>query len=445
MKNYESLSAKELLLELKKAKQDLIKSKKIMDKKDEHIYPIKETPFEIPENWEWAYLSDVSIVQEGPGIRKHQYAESGIQFLTVTNILEGSVDLEKSKKYISINEYKEKYLHYTINKGDIVNASSGATWGKSAIFEGDEKLMLNTSTLRLRFYNDICDNRYLYYLTKSTFFKTILSSHSTGQQDNYGYSHYSIIPIPIPPLKEQKQIVAILDEAFEAIDKAKANIEKNIENAKELANSNAKAIFEKYKSKSKSVKIGDIVALERGHNPPKKVFINQPKEGYVRFYQIRDGASDDYVVYVPDNGKLHKVKEDEILMVAYRHVGRAFRGVNGAFNVALCKITNTSKNILDDDYLFELIPSDFIRGELLKRSERSLIPSMSVTHLAELEIPLPSLTIQKEIMHSIKQFKEATDRMIELYITKLKNIDELKKSILQKAFAGELIENKIEV
>ena len=99
-------SASELFEELKKERKRLISAKVILDKKDNHTYPIVDLPFEIPSNWVWCYLSDISFIQEGPGIRKHQYVTSGIQFLTVTNILEGSVDLKKSEKYISKEQYK---------------------------------------------------------------------------------------------------------------------------------------------------------------------------------------------------------------------------------------------------------------------------------------------------------------------------------------------------
>src|SRR5690554_961201 len=131
--------SKDLIIKLKATKKRLVGSKSILNKKDKHVYPISKPPFRIPSNWEWVYLSDISIIQEGPGIRKHQYQDEGIQFLTVTNILEGSVDLMKSQKYISLKEYEEKYKHFTINKGDIVTACSGASWGKSAIFDKEER------------------------------------------------------------------------------------------------------------------------------------------------------------------------------------------------------------------------------------------------------------------------------------------------------------------
>ena len=169
----------------------------------------EEIPFEIPSTWEWVRLAEVSIIQEGPGIRSFQYKEDGVQLLTVTNILEGSVDLCKSKKHISESEYLEKYQHFQLNNGDIVCACSGGSWGKSAMYEDATgyKIILNTSTLRLRFYGDIAYNDYLYYVTKSHMFKQQLSAQLSGMQPNFGYAHYSKILIPVPPHSEQLRIV----------------------------------------------------------------------------------------------------------------------------------------------------------------------------------------------------------------------------------------------
>jgi restriction endonuclease S subunit len=203
-------SAKTLLNKLKQEKERLIKEKLLINSKEVVFKDNDKMPFTIPSHWLWVRLNEVSIIQEGPGIRKHQYQKQGIQFLTVTNILDGEVDLTKSKKFISQNEYKSKYKHFTINKNDIVSSCSGATWGKTAIFDTDETLILNTSTLRLRFFGDLGDNKYLYYLTKADFFKNQIKIQLSGQQPNFGYSHYSVIAIPLPPLPEQQRIVATI-------------------------------------------------------------------------------------------------------------------------------------------------------------------------------------------------------------------------------------------
>lgn len=191
-------------------------------------------------------------------------------------------------------------------------------------------------------------------------------------------------------------------------------------------------------------KLGDLCKLTRGHNPPKSKFINVPRDGYVRFYQIRDGWADNYVVYVPDSPQLHKVDPDDILMVAYRHIGKVFRGVTGAFNVALCKISNRNDEVLDSDYLFYIIPTEVVQGELMKRSERSLIPSMSVEHLKEIEIPLPPINEQRLIVSILNNAFEVIEKAKANAEQNLKNARELFESYLQNMFEykGESWEEK---
>ncbi len=279
--------------------------------------------------------------------------------------------------------------------------------------------------------------RYLYWWLKSV--SDVIIAEGTGATvQGVKLPFIKSLPLPLPPLPEQERIVGILDEAFDGIAKAKATAEANLQNAPALFQNHLQTVFSQQGEGWTMERLDALTELSRGHNPPKSTFSHIPKNGYVRFYQIRDGASDNYAVYVPDSPKLHKMKKDDIMMVAYRHVGRAFRGVEGAFNVALCKISNARRDLLNDDYLFHLIPSQFVKGELLKRSERSLIPSMSIDHLRELEIPLPPLREQQKIVELITVLSCETQRLESLYQNKLNALDELKKSLLYQAFTGNL-------
>ena len=337
--------------------------------------------------------------------------------------------------FISKEIYDEFSRKYSFpKKGEILISASGTIGrlvrydGKPAYFQdsnivwlsNDEKQVLNDYLYR--FY-EICN-------WKSTKGATISRLYNDNLRQ---------IEIAFPKsLPEQQRIVSILDECFVAIDKAKANAERNLKNAQELFESYLEEVFEQ-KGNSWDVKrFEELCKLTRGHNPPKSKFISQPKNGYIRFYQIRDGWVDDYAVYVPDTPQLHKVAPDEILMVAYRHIGKVFRGVSGAFNVALCKISIKDRNILNEDFLFHMIPTDIVKGQLMKRSERSLIPSMSVEHLKEILIPLPTLKEQQTIVSKLNALSAETKRLEAIYQQKLLNLEELKKSILQKAFNGEL-------
>ena len=225
-----------LLERIRAEKQALIKAGKIKKDKHESVIVTRdkipyeiidgkerciadEVPFELPDSWCWCRLSNVSIIQEGAGIRTYQYRTSGTQILTVTNILEGSVDMKKATKYIATEEYLDKYQHLTLNIGDIVSSCSGASWGKTAIWDYGDTVMLNTSTLRLRFFNDTAYNMYLYWLTKTPLFKNQLIAQLSGMQPNFGYSHYSKVLIPLPPLAEQHRIVAKIEEIMPMIER----------------------------------------------------------------------------------------------------------------------------------------------------------------------------------------------------------------------------------
>ena len=214
-------TASVLKKELQKKKAEWVASGRILKKADSKPFLDSDDLFDIPDSWEWVQLSDVSIIQEGAGIRKWQYRDAGTQILCVTNILEGDIDLEKKKLYISTDEYLEKYRHLTLNKGDIVTSCSGGSWGKIAFFDCEDTMMLNTSTLRMRFFDDLADNNYLYYVCKSPFFKRQLELQLSGMQPNFGYAHYSRILLPLPPLAEQKRIVAKLEEILPLCERLK--------------------------------------------------------------------------------------------------------------------------------------------------------------------------------------------------------------------------------
>lgn len=214
-------TAQELFEVLQEKRKELLSAGKIYKKKPTKPFYSESDldSFAIPETWLWVQLGDVSLIQEGAGIRKWQYRDSGIQILCVTNILDGAIDLTKKELYISEEEYNEKYLHLTLNNGDIVTACSGGSWGKVAIFNSENTIMLNTSTLRMRFWGDICCNKFLYYVCQSQFFKKQLQGQLSGMQPNFGYAHYSRIVIPFPPLAEQKRIVEKIEELLPLVNR----------------------------------------------------------------------------------------------------------------------------------------------------------------------------------------------------------------------------------
>lgn len=431
-----SSTALELVADLRLSKKRLISEKKIIEKKDNHVYPIINSDFDIPNNWVWIFLSDISIIQEGPGIRKYQYEEEGIQFLTVTNILDGSVDLNKSKKFISLQEYNSKYTHFKINKGDIVTACSGASWGKSAIYNDINEIILNTSTLRLRFFDDLGINKYLYYLTKTQYFKSNLNSHSTGQQANFGYSHYSKIPIPLAPLEKQKQIVEILDTAFEALEKAKTNLEKNLKNTKELFDSKLNEIFSQKGEGWEEKTLGDACILQMGQSPKGITYntegigtplINGPVEfGKGPFEKTIKSK------FTSKPTKLCK-ENDLILCVRGSTTGKInIAGFDACIGRGVASI-RFEENQMWLNFFIRLKQKD-----IYKLGTGATFPNVSGATLSNMLFPVPPKIKQDELINTMNLMLEHTNYLEQKYQQKLDNLAELKKSLLQKAFSGEL-------
>ncbi len=215
-----------LLEKIQADKQRLLAKRKVKLRKVSERDDIKKLKYEIPEEWCWCLLKDVAFFQEGPGIRNWQFRQEGIKLLNVSNILKnGSLDFENSDKFISKKEYNEKYKHFLIEDGDLLFASSGGSWGKFSWYKDQGyKVILNTSTIRLKFYSSLFEPNYLYHFLSTFFFKKQMRMQQVGMQPNFGSTHLSRVYIPVPPLNEQKHIVAKVEELMALCDQLEISL-----------------------------------------------------------------------------------------------------------------------------------------------------------------------------------------------------------------------------
>ena len=191
---------------------------------------------EIPEGWVVNKFSRLAFYQEGPGLRNWQFTSEGTRVICVTNITDSGINFDKLGKYISNDEYNEKYRHFTVRKGDLLLSSSGASWGKVAKYDADDLVILNTSTIRI---NKNCEST-----LHTSFIKWILKSQNVEQQlgllmtgscqPNFGPTHLSQLIIPFPVDKnDQKKISLYLDNQVTKINTLIENKQKQIELLKE--------------------------------------------------------------------------------------------------------------------------------------------------------------------------------------------------------------------
>ena len=181
-------------------------------------------------------LSEAYWFQEGPGVRKWQFTDSGIKLLNVGNIeKDGRLNLEKTDRHLSKEEVAQKYSHFLVDKGDLVIASSGISFDddgllrtRGAFVENHQlPLCLNTSTIRFKAVEGISELSFLRFWLDSREFRSQITKLVTGSaQQNFGPSHLKAIRIKLPPIAEQKRIAEILGRTQSLISKRKEAIAK---------------------------------------------------------------------------------------------------------------------------------------------------------------------------------------------------------------------------
>jgi len=170
---------------------------------------------------EWVKFSDYVFFQEGPGIRNWQFTNSGVKLLNVKNIVNGSLKLDNSDKHISRKEFEKKYKHFLVEDGDIILASSGASWGKTAFFNNPGyDVIVNTSNIRLHTKdNKKLGQNFLKLFLETDIFKNQIEKLITGSaQPNFGPSHLKQVKLSLPTLETQKQLVAGMEEQEKIIE-----------------------------------------------------------------------------------------------------------------------------------------------------------------------------------------------------------------------------------
>lgn len=238
-------NATDLLAKIKEEKASLILKRKLKLRKVEEIQATKDMMYNIPETWCWYNFSDVVFFQEGPGIRKWQFRDEGVKLLNVQNIVGDKLVLENTTKHVQLDEFEQKYRHFKVEEGDLLFASSGGSWGKSAWFiDPGYDVMLNTSMIRMCFYGKKWYPNYLKIFVSSGIFIDQMTEQLVGMQPNFGSTHLSRIYIPIPPLEEQKAIVEKVNSLMALCDELEQQIETSQTQIELLMQSCLKEVFE---------------------------------------------------------------------------------------------------------------------------------------------------------------------------------------------------------
>ncbi|MDA9559634.1 restriction endonuclease subunit S [Porticoccaceae bacterium] len=291
------------------------------------------------------------------------------------------------------------------------------------------------------------DQDFLYHLLGSPFVFLQFDSLAAGSTvRNLNIDLVSGVKIPLIPIPEQQRIVAILDQAFADIEKARANAEKNLKNARELFDSYLNQVFSQRGEgwvESELGKLGQITSSKR-------IFKSEYVDAGVPFFrtkeikQLANGKTISTELFISEE-KYNQIKTrfdvpavGDVLITAIGTIGEIYV-VDNAYpfyfkdgNVLWLKQFNTLKPQFLKYALMAFV------SELNRLSRGAAYNALPIQKLKCYVISFPQISEQDEVISKIDAIKDESQKLVGIYSQKIASLEELKKSLLQKAFSGEL-------
>lgn len=328
---------------------------------------------------------------------------------------------------VEIKQYQKRKLQY----GDLIIEKSGGgpkqPVGRAIIFNKQEgEFSFSNFTSALRINKEIVDFRFVHkvllykYLNGET---EKMQSHTIGIR-NLDFKLYKEISIPIPPIKEQEEIVERLDKGFELIDSLKETAKKNLDNAKELFQS----VLREELSPKEGWETKTFPQISENLDSKRiPITKNVRTDGNIPYY----GASGivDYVSDFIFDDKLLLVSEDGANLLARTYpIAFSIEGKTWVNNHAhVLKFNNLTTHKFVELYLNHINLEDFISGMAQ--------PKLNQTMLNKIPIPFPPIKEQEDIVNRLDRIKGYCEELEGNYKRVLELCEELKQGLLREAFS----------
>lgn len=286
---------------------------------------------------------------------------------------------------------------------------------------------------------DDIDPKYLYYALQSI------------KLDDLGYArHFRLLKestISYPEsLDEQKRIARKLDEAFEKIDRAKANTEKNLINTQELFESESTRIFSGKNGDWQQASLGDLYIVERGGSPrPIESFLTDKADGvnWIKIGDVKPGAR--FITATKEKIKPEGVKRSRLVkpgdfvLSNSMSFGRPYiMKISGCIHDGWLLIRAREKDITNG-FLYYFLNSKYAYDQFDASAAGSTVRNLNTSLVRKVKIHYPKTNNEQQaIVASLDKLSEQTKKLQELYQRKLDDLEELRQSLLKQAFEGKL-------
>lgn len=397
-------------------------------------------------HWKTSKLKDIcATFADGDWIESKDQSPDGIRLVQTGNIGEG-VFKERNEKarYVSKDTFYRLKCTEVFPQDCLISRLPDPVGRACIVPDIKEKMITGVDCTIVRFKPEVSPRWFTYYSLSQEYYTQIQNSVGGATRQRISRTNLGDVLVPVPLLSEQKRIVAILDEAFDAIAKAKENAEKNLANARELFNSYLNNIFLNPGRDWEQKELAQLGVTQTGTTPKTADKSNYGK--HVPFIKPADFNKDGSLNYSNEGLSEKGLKEarnipaGSVLMVC---IGATI-GKCGYCEKLIT--SNQQINALtperDVSYKFvyyQMLTRDF-QQRVLHSSGQATLPLINKSKWNALKIMIPrNLEVQNDIVDRLNALLAETERLEITYAKKLQNLEELKKSVLQKAFSGELV------
>lgn len=394
------------------------------------------------EGWEIKKLGEVCIVERGSSprpIEKYQTSSpDGVNWIKIGDTKGIDKYIYTTKEKIT-KEGAEKSRY--VKEGDFI-LSNSMSFGKPYIMKTDGYIHDGWFVFRIP---NFIDKDYFYQLISSPTVQDQIQSLGAGSiVKNISGDLVKKVTLTYPSkLSEQQRIVSIIDEAFEAIDKAIENTKKNLQNAKELFESYLNSVFENGGEDWDAKRLGDILVKTETVDPAKKP--NQ-EFTYLDVSSVNKDTKEIENVTVllgkdaPSRAR-KLIRTNDVIFATVRPTHIRVAVITREYNEQVCStgyFILRAKEFLSNNFVFYFLLTSGFYEKMEKLQKGASYPAVTDAEVKSIVIPFPSLDAQRTIIQKIEALNVETKNLESKYQQKLRDLEELKKSVLNKAFAGEL-------
>ena len=398
---------------------------------------------ELPKGWKIKKLGECGLIQTGTTPKTSEAENYGnyIPFAKPPHFKKGG-QIDTKESYLSKIGMKKSRV---FPANSILMVCIGATIGKTGFSNKQitSNQQINGLTPNKKYYP-----RFFYYLFISDYVQKQIMSVGKSAQATLpiiNKTKWSNINLKLPKsLPEQKRIVSILDRAFEAIDKAKANDEQNLKNAKELFESYLQGVFENKGDDWEKKSLGDICKKTETINPklnPEKKFIYIDVSSVNKETKVIEETTILMGKDAPSRAR-KLVKTNDVIFATVRPTHSRVALVTEKYNNQVCStgyyVLRANREINNNIIYYFLLTYTFNK-QMEKLQKGASYPAVTNKEVESQIISFPkSIEEQKRIVSQLDFLSTETKKIESIYQQKINDLEELKKSILQKAFNGKL-------